>query len=85
MYSTARQNALRIKPSHFIRDREILGWGSNYQLQKQECTNPGDYVAVATKFCTVAPNILVPQYEIFFMSPFKILKWLLQEILCTPL
>jgi hypothetical protein len=36
----------------------------------QGCTNPVNRVAVATKFFTVSPDFLDPQYETSLMSPF---------------
>ena len=34
------------------------------------CTYPGRQVAVATKPCTAASDILSPQYGAYYMSPF---------------
>jgi len=54
----------------------------------QEFTNPGRQVAMATKFCTVAPNICQPLewnlHNVKFLA-FRILRWLvdLGENLCT--
>jgi hypothetical protein len=46
----------------------------------QGCTNPGCQVAVATKFCTVAPNIcgfLVWNLSYVTLQAPRILRWFL--------
>jgi hypothetical protein len=56
---------------------------------KQGCTNPGRLAAVATKLCTVAPNVCGSSvWELFHVSCLvpRILKWLLDVcIIYAPL